>query len=91
MTNEYANTKEDQDKGLEHKVHTFTSEHFKGTKLNVSGLVNKNGIIAFHDCNNNVNGSGGVPQLIEYIKKKENIKFKKIVYSRVMGIAYYIV
>jgi len=38
-----------------------------------------------------VNGSGGVPQLIEYIKKKENIKFKKIVYSRVMGIAYYIV
>ena len=54
-------------------------------------FVNKNGIIAFHDCNNNVNGSGGVPQLIEYIKKKENIKFKKIVYSRVMGIAYYIV
>lgn len=54
-------------------------------------FVNKGGMIAFHDCNNKVNGSGGVPKLIDYIKKKENIKFKKIVYSKVMGIAYYIV
>ena len=52
-------------------------------------FVRKNGIIAFHDCNNNVNSDGGVPKLINLIKKKENKKIKKIVYSKSMGIAYY--
>jgi hypothetical protein len=52
-------------------------------------FVCKGGIIAFHDCNNHVNNYGGVPMLIDYLNKK--IRFKKIVHSKNMGIAYYTV
>ncbi len=54
-------------------------------------FVCRGGLIAFHDCNNYVNNYGGVPMLIDYVKAKEKIKFKKIVHSRNMGIAYYTV
>lgn len=54
-------------------------------------FVCRGGLIAFHDCNNYVNNYGGVPMLIDYVKVKEKIKFKKIVHSRNMGIAYYTV
>jgi hypothetical protein len=52
-------------------------------------FVSKNGIIAFHDCNNKINSNGGVPKLINFIKKNYRIKIKKIVFNKFMGIAYY--
>ena len=52
-------------------------------------FVSKNGIIAFHDCNNKINNNGGVPKLINFIKKNFKIKIKKIIFNKFMGIAYY--
>jgi predicted O-methyltransferase YrrM len=55
-------------------------------------FVANRGIIAFHDCNNRINNDGGVPKLINFIKKNDKkIKIRKIVYSKNMGIAYYFV
>jgi hypothetical protein len=69
------------------------SHYFKDVLVDwliYKNLVNKNGIVAFHDCNSQVNDAG-VPKLIKFIKKNyKDIKIKKIVYSKNMGIAYYV-
>ena len=55
-----------------------------------SSFVKRGGIIAFHDCLNNISGKG-VYKFIKEIQKTNNkIKFKKIVHSKSLGIAYII-
>ena len=53
-------------------------------------FVRKGGIIALHDCLNNISGKG-VYKFINHIQKLQSkIKFKKIIHSRSLGIAYII-
>ena len=55
-----------------------------------SSFVKKGGIIAFHDCLNNISGEGVFKFIKEIQKSNSKIKFNKIVHSRSLGIAYII-
>ena len=60
-----------------------------------SNLVKKNGIVAFHDCNlkDSMYGQNGVYKLLKDLKKidpKTSKKLKKISFTDILGIAYYI-
>ena len=55
-----------------------------------SSFVKKGGIIAFHDCLNNISGKGVFKFIKEIQKTNNKIKFKKIVHSKSLGIAYII-
>ena len=53
-----------------------------------SSFVKKGGIIAFHDCLNNISGKGVFKFIKEIQKANSKIKFNKIVHSKSLGIAY---
>ena len=60
-----------------------------GDWLIYKSFVNKNGIIAFHDCVAN-DDNFGVPKLLRKLKNFDSkIKLKKIIKSKNFGIAYY--